>query len=80
MTPAEMSEKLRRFDEQENMRIRNALEEHDLKSQRKIAQLKEKHQLAVSVRPVRSVCLVECLQFGDRRRSYFGRPLRKIRW
>ncbi|VDP00983.1 unnamed protein product [Heligmosomoides polygyrus] len=48
MTPAEMSEKLRRFDEQENMRIRNALEEHDLKSQRKIAQLKEKHQLAMN--------------------------------
>ncbi|WKY16880.1 hypothetical protein Q1695_001473 [Nippostrongylus brasiliensis] len=48
MTPAEMSEKLRRFDEQENMRIRNALEEHDLKSSRKIAQLKEKHQLAMN--------------------------------
>ncbi|KAK5976879.1 Protein kinase domain-containing protein [Trichostrongylus colubriformis] len=48
MTPAEMSEKLRRFDEQENMRIKNALEEHDLKSARKIAQLKEKHQLAMN--------------------------------
>ncbi|ETN77298.1 hypothetical protein NECAME_03198 [Necator americanus] len=48
MTPAEMSEKLRRFDEHENMRIRNALEEHDLKSARKIAQLKEKHQQAMN--------------------------------
>ncbi|KAK6029906.1 kinase domain protein [Ostertagia ostertagi] len=48
MTPAEMSEKLRRFDEQENMRIRNALEEHDMKSARKIAQLKEKHQFSMN--------------------------------
>ncbi|VDK41425.1 unnamed protein product, partial [Cylicostephanus goldi] len=48
MTPAEMAEKLRRFDEHENMRIRNALEEHDLKSAKKIAQLKEKHQQAMN--------------------------------
>nr|CDJ82559.1 hypothetical protein LOC100333420 [Haemonchus contortus] len=48
MTPAEMSEKMRGFDEQENMRIRKALEEHDLKSAKKIAQLKERHQSAMS--------------------------------
>ncbi|KHJ96309.1 hypothetical protein OESDEN_03729 [Oesophagostomum dentatum] len=48
MTAAEMNEKLRRFDEQENARIRNALEEHDLKSARKINQLKEKHQQAMN--------------------------------
>ncbi|KJH44125.1 hypothetical protein DICVIV_09842 [Dictyocaulus viviparus] len=48
MTPAEMSEKLRRFDEHENMRIRNALEEHDMKSAKKIAQMKERHQQAIN--------------------------------
>ena len=50
MTAAEMNEKLRRFDEQENARIKNALEEHDLKSARKIAQLKERHQQTVGFR------------------------------
>lgn len=48
MTPTEMSEKLRHFDEHENMRIRNALDEHDLKSAKKIAQMKEKHQLSMN--------------------------------
>uniref|UniRef100_A0A1I7WGH6 Transposase n=1 Tax=Heterorhabditis bacteriophora TaxID=37862 RepID=A0A1I7WGH6_HETBA len=39
--------KLRRFDEQENMRIRNALEEHDQKSAKKIASIKERHASTV---------------------------------
>ncbi|CAI2355805.1 unnamed protein product [Caenorhabditis sp. 36 PRJEB53466] len=47
MTNAEMQERIRRFDEQESLRMRAALEEHDLKSQKKLTALKERHQEAI---------------------------------
>ncbi|ULT84867.1 hypothetical protein L3Y34_013510 [Caenorhabditis briggsae] len=47
MSNAEMQERIRRFDEQEALRMRNALEEHDAKSQKKLQALKERHHAAV---------------------------------
>lgn len=47
MSNAEMQERIRRFDEQEALRMRAALEDHDLKSQKKLQILKERHQEAV---------------------------------
>ncbi|CAB3401123.1 unnamed protein product [Caenorhabditis bovis] len=47
MSNAEMQERIRKFDEQEALRMRLALEEHDLKSQKKLQALKEKHQEAI---------------------------------
>uniref|UniRef100_A0A8R1I1B1 Protein kinase domain-containing protein n=1 Tax=Caenorhabditis japonica TaxID=281687 RepID=A0A8R1I1B1_CAEJA len=47
MPNTEMQERIRRFDEQEALRMRAALEEHDLKSQKKLQALKERHQEAI---------------------------------
>lgn len=50
MSASEINEKVRRFEDQENARARHALEEHDQKSARKLAMLKERH--IQSVRPM----------------------------
>ncbi|CAL2051822.1 unnamed protein product [Caenorhabditis brenneri] len=47
MSNAEMQERIRRFDEQESLRMRAALEDHDMKSQKKLQALKERHQEAI---------------------------------
>uniref|UniRef100_A0A1I7V3L0 Protein kinase domain-containing protein n=1 Tax=Caenorhabditis tropicalis TaxID=1561998 RepID=A0A1I7V3L0_9PELO len=47
MSNAEMQERIRRFDEQESLRMRAALEDHDMKSQKKLQTLKERHQEAI---------------------------------
>lgn len=47
MSNAEMQERIRRFDEQESLRMRAALEDHDMKSQKKLQALKDRHHAAV---------------------------------
>ncbi|CAI5454732.1 unnamed protein product [Caenorhabditis angaria] len=47
MSNAEMQERIRRFDEQEALRMRAALEEHDAKSQKKLQMLKDRQQEAI---------------------------------
>ncbi|EFO99438.1 CRE-GCK-4 protein [Caenorhabditis remanei] len=47
MSNSEMQERIRRFDEQESLRMRAALEDHDMKSQKKLQALKDRHHAAV---------------------------------
>ena len=45
-----MNERIRQFDEQENQRIKAALDEHEAKCAKKIQVMKEKHLAAVFIR------------------------------
>jgi len=44
-----MNERIRQFDEQENQRIKAALDEHEAKCAKKIQVMKEKHLAAVFI-------------------------------